>query len=112
MHEFLTLAAGARKRRFRADIRAGEYILVETGRRGGRMRLSWSDYKKMIAFFRNKGFFPLGNGTGGVKAGGLGEYFQSQLKKSPRYASHFAALMVHLKDAKVVSVRPIALRIL
>jgi hypothetical protein len=47
-----------------------------------------------------------------LKEGGLGEYFQDVLKKSPRYASHYAAIMVYLRDAKVVHDRPITLRII
>jgi hypothetical protein len=112
MEDLLTLSQGGRKRRFRADIRAGEYIKVETGRKGNGTSLAWSDYKKMIGLFRGRGFFPLGNGIDALKPGGLGEYFAVSLKKSPRYASHYAAVMVYLKDAKVVRENPLTLRIL
>ena len=30
-----------------------------------------------------------------VKPGGLGEYFRDQLGKSPKFASHFASIMVN-----------------
>jgi len=112
MQELLTLAPGDKKKRFRVDIVAGEHILIETGRKHNGVSVSWQDYKKMIGFFRQKGFFPIGNQIESLKEGGLGEYFQDVLKKSPRYASHFAAVMVYLKDAKVVHDRPITLRII
>jgi len=112
MQDLLTLAPGNRKRRFRAEISAGERIRIETGHKGSGVTVSWSDYKRMVSFFRGRGFFLLGNRIDDVKAGGLGEYFRDRLKKSPRYASHFAAIMVHLKDAKVVRDRPLTLRII
>lgn len=112
MQELLTLAPGDKKRRFKADIVAGERIRIETGRKHTGFSVSWQEYQKMVAFFRPKGFFPLGNRLDSLKEGGLGEYFLVVLKKSPRYASHFAAVMVYLKDAKVVHERPITLRII
>jgi len=112
MQELLTLAPGDKKRRFRADIVAGERIAIETGRKHNGVSVSWQEYKKMVGFFRPKGFFPIGNQLDSLKEGGLGEYFQDVLKKSPRYASHYAAVMVYLKDAKVVHDRPITLRII
>ena len=112
MQELLTLAPGDKKRRFRVDIVAGERIAIETGRKHNGISVSWQEYKKMVSFFRPKGFFPLGNQVDSVKEDGLGEYFQNVLKKGPRYASHFAAVMVYLKDAKVVHDRPITLRII
>jgi hypothetical protein len=112
MQELLTLAQGDKKKHFKADIVAGERILIETGRKHNGVSVSWQEYKKMISFFRPKGFFPLGSQMDSVKEGGLGEYFQEVLKKSPRYASHYAAVMVYLKDAKVVKERPLTLRII
>jgi hypothetical protein len=112
MQELLTLAPGDKKRRFKAEIIAGERIRIETGRKHNGVSLSWQEYKKMVSFFRQKGFFPLGNQIDSVKEDGLGEYFRDVLKKSPRYASHFAAIMVYLRDAKVVHDRPITLRII
>jgi hypothetical protein len=112
MQELLTLAQGDRKRRFNADIAAGERIRIETGRKHNGVCVSWQEYKRMVAFFRPKGFFLLGNRIDSVREGGLGEYFRDVLKKSPKYASHFAAIMVYLRDAKVVHDRPITLRII
>lgn len=112
MQELLTLAPGDRKKRFRVEILAGEWIRIETGRKGNGIKMSWQDYKKMIAFFRCRGFFPLGNGVDDVRPGGLGEYFRDRLKKGSRYASHFAAVMVYIRDAKVVREHPITLRII
>lgn len=112
MQELLTLASGERKRRFKADIIAGEHIKVETGRKHNGVSITWLEYKKMVSFFRDKGFFPMGSQTGSVKKGSLGEYFKDVLKKSPRYACHYAAIMIYLRDAKVVNQRPIALRII
>jgi hypothetical protein len=112
MQELLTLAPGDKKRRFRVEIVAGDRILIETGRKHNGVSVSWQDYKKMVSFFRPKGFFLLGNRIDSLKEGGLGEYFTDVLKKSPRYASHYAAVMVYLRDAKVVHDRPITLRII
>jgi hypothetical protein len=112
MQELLTLAPGDKKRRFRVEIIAGERIRIETGRKNNGVSVSWQDYKRMIYFFRPKGFFLLGNQIDSVKEDGLGEYFRDVLKKSPKYASHFAAVMVYLRDAKVVHDRPITLRII
>ncbi|MFZ2456094.1 MAG: hypothetical protein WAX07_06430 [Candidatus Altiarchaeia archaeon] len=112
MQELLTLAPGDKKRRFKADIVAGECIRIETGRKHNGASISWQEYKRMVAFFRPKGFFPLGSRIDSLKEGGMGEYFQDVLKKSPRYASHYAAVMVYLKDAKVVHDRPLTLRII
>jgi hypothetical protein len=112
MQDLLTLAPGVRKRRFRAEISAGERIRIETGHKGSGVTVSWSDYKRMVSFFRAKGFFLLGNRIDEVRSGSLGEYFKYRLKKSPKYASHFAAIMVYLKDAKVVGEKPLTLRII
>ena len=112
MQELVTLAPGERKRRFRVEIIAGERITIDTGRKHNKASISWAEYKKMVAFFRPKGFFPLGSHADPPKEGSMGEYFQKVLKKSPRYASHYAAIMVYLRDAKVVHERSIALRII
>lgn len=112
MQELLTLSTGERKRRFRAEIVAGERISIETGRKHNRASITWAEYKRMVAFFRPRGFFPLGSHADPPKEGSMGEYFQKVLKKSPRYASHYAAIMVYLRDAKVVHERPITLRII
>jgi hypothetical protein len=111
MRDLCTLGPHGKRKGFRFDILAGEWIRVETGRKGHGITVSWPDYKRMVSFFRGRGLFLLGNQVDKVKAGSLGEYFLVHLKKSPRYASHYAAVMVYLKDAKVVREHPLTLRI-
>ncbi len=111
MRDLCTLGPHGKRKGFGFDILAGEWIRVETGRKGHGIAVSWSDYKRMVSFFRGRGLFLLGNRADKVKSGSLGEYFSVHLKKSPRYASHYAAVMVYLKDAKVVKEHPLTLRI-
>jgi len=47
-----------------------------------------------LKHFSNREWFPLGNKIDEVKPGGLGEYFKNVLKTSPKFASHFASVLV------------------
>lgn len=94
MEELWTLGSGKRKRKFKADFRSGDFLTIKTGKLSYGMKLSRSDYGDMIEYFRGREEFRLGNQIDNVYKGGLGEYFQKELKKSPKYASHFARILV------------------
>ncbi len=95
-HIFLeTLAKGNRKKSFRADI-GEKYIKIYTGTKNSSERFANDLIEDCLNYFAHKDWFILGNAIDGVKPGGLGDYFKNTLKMSPKYASHFASLMVGL----------------
>ena len=57
------------------------------------VHFTFNDVGKILNRFQNKGWFVLGNQVDNVKDGGLGDFIKSNLKKSPKYASHVAAYL-------------------
>lgn len=61
---------------------------------GPQVHLSDAELDDIISHFRGRGWFPLGASMTSPTPGGLGEYFRRILGKTPRYSSHFAAVLV------------------
>ena len=94
-----TLAKGNRKKSFRAEI-GEDYIDIHTGAKNSSARFTKVLIEDCLDYFSDNDWFILGNAIDGVKPGGLGDYFKNTLKMSPKYASHFASLMVELGRLK------------
>ncbi len=90
-----TLSKGKRKREFSAII-GEDYIDIFTGALNSSARFTKTLIEDCLVSFSDKDWFLLGNVIDAVKPGGLGDYFKNTLKMSPKYASHFASLMVEL----------------
>jgi len=70
-------------------------ITICTGPEGkSKVYLSNMEIEMCLKHFADKGWFLLGNSVDNITPGGLGDYFYKELKQSPKFASHFAALMV------------------
>lgn len=92
---YWTLGYGRKARRFWAHINE-EGITVFTGAEGQTpLFLSVHNIESCLAHFRVAGWFLLGNTIDDVKPNSLGEYFRGVLKASPKFASHFAAILVN-----------------
>lgn len=91
---YYTLGAGRKAKQFWAFIdENGLYIL--TGPEGRtQFLINHKQIEKCLSHFSGIGWFPLGNAVDNLKAGGLGEYFRDIFKTSPKFASHFASMMV------------------
>lgn len=91
---YFTLGVGRKAKQFWAFVdENGLYIL--TGLEGKtQLCLTNSQIERCLSHFRSKGWFLLGNAVDNVKAGSMGEYFRETLKTSPKFASHFASIMV------------------
>ena len=92
---YWTLGVGNKATRFWAYI-SEEGTTVLTGPEGKtRLHLTNQDIESCLTHFRTVGWFPLGNTIDAVKPNGLGEYFKNTLNESPKFASHFAAILVN-----------------
>jgi hypothetical protein len=92
---YWTLGVGKKARPFWAYI-SEEGIKVLTGPKGKTdLYLTNQAIESCLMHFRTAGWFPLGNQIDAVKPNGLGEYFQNIFKKGPKFASHFAAILVN-----------------
>lgn len=91
---YITLGKGNKGRQFWAFIDE-RGITVLTGQKGKTyIHFSHTEVEKFLSHFSEKGWFLLGNAVDNVAPGGLGEYFKVKLRTSPKFASHFSALMV------------------
>ena len=89
-----TLGKGRKAKKFWVDS-SEKGIRVRTGPQGKTcLCLEHLKINECIEHFRKRDWFPLGNKIDEVKENGLGEYFLENLKKSPKFASHFAAVLV------------------
>jgi hypothetical protein len=90
---YLTLGYGDRAKSFWANIDESG-ITVFTGP-GGKTACKFDNeaITACLTHFSNSEWFLLGNAIDNVKAGSLGEYFKVHLKLSPKFASHFAAIL-------------------
>ncbi len=61
--------------------------------RGSRQSLTSAQIEQLLSHFGDR-WFPLGANMTDPPAGGLGHYLLETLRISPRYASHFAAVLV------------------
>jgi len=90
---YLTLGYGDRAKSFWANIDESG-ITIFTGPEGKTAcKLNNEVITTCLNHFSNSSWFLLGNAIDNVKAGSLGEYFKYQLKLSPKFASHFAAIL-------------------
>ena len=88
-----TLAQGARARQF-GYIKELEELTVYTGKDFSTAFCIFdSDIEDMLSYFCGKGWAVLGNQIDAVKFGGIGDYFKSVLKESPKFASHICAYL-------------------
>ena len=97
---YLTLGKGKKAKKFWVTVEDEGYRIF-TGKKGKTsLKLSYKDIELYIKYFRGKGWFLLGNNITNVIPGGLGEYFKDTLKRSPKFASHVAALLVNQRRLK------------
>lgn len=91
---YTTLGYGQKARKFYA-LEQNDYIYIFTGENYTTpQQLHGREIERCIEHFSGTGWFPLGNSIDYVKEGSLGEYFKCKLKVSPKFASHFAAVLV------------------
>lgn len=91
---YRTLGFGGKAKGFGAHIDE-DGIRVLTGPEGRTpLYLSNRDMESCLSHFAAVGWFPLGNQIDKVKENGLGEYFLKVLGVSPKFASHFASILV------------------
>jgi len=94
VNSYMTLGIGEKAKPFKAKI-SEEDITVLTGSEGKTcLSLSNQAIESCLRHFSKTGWFLLGNQIDAVKSNSLGEYFKKILKKSPKFASHFAAILV------------------
>lgn len=93
--ELRTLSNGARSRVF--EWRDEGDLLAVRMPSNVTKRLARSGLDLCLQHFANRGWFQLGASMTDPTPEGLGDYFRTHLRASPRYASHFAAILVHLK---------------
>lgn len=92
--KYWTLGYGNRAKPFWASIDENG-IIVFTGPEGKTaLYLKHKVVEQCLEHFRGRGWFPMGNNVTSITPGGLGEYFREKLLKSPKFASHFAAMLV------------------
>jgi hypothetical protein len=91
---YWTLSIGKRAKPFWAYV-SEDGIKILTGPEGRtKLFLTNSTIESCLRHFSKAGWFLLGNQIDAVKPNSLGEYFKKILKKSPKFASHFAAIFV------------------
>ncbi|NJD01808.1 MAG: hypothetical protein FIA99_04250 [Ruminiclostridium sp.] len=91
---YMTLGYGDKAKKFRAIVDKNG-ITFFTGQDGRTQCFLLSkDIEQCISYFKDKGWFLLGNNITDIKPGGLGEYFKNVLKVGAKLASNFAAVMV------------------
>jgi hypothetical protein len=92
---YCTLGKGKKAKCFWARI-MDDGIHIRTGENMNSAEfLSSTQIKNCLLAFKNSEWFPLGNNITNIEVGGLGECFKNVLHKSPKYASHFAAIWVN-----------------
>ncbi len=90
---YWTLGKGKGAKLFRADV-GDKGIAIYCGDAfSAKCWLTHAEIIDMLKHFENRDWFPLGNCIDNVKPGGLGEYFKDILKKSPKFASHYASIL-------------------
>jgi len=94
MNKMYTLSKDARAREF-GYLEEDEGLMIFTGSNlETEFYISDNDIEQMLFYFSNKDWFVLGNQIDDVKPNGLGDYFKSELRASPKFASHVAAYLV------------------
>jgi hypothetical protein len=95
MEEIKTLSFGANAAIFEAEV-VGEYIMIIMGpTKQTLMKFRLSDVDKIIAHFQQKDWFRFDGSMERTIPGGLRYFFETELKRPPKLASHVAAWMVH-----------------
>jgi hypothetical protein len=96
----MTLGRGRKSRAFlwKKDARG---ISVITGNWGSKERMTRYEVAQCLDHFQGCGWFPLDVSMTRARPGGLGHYLRSTCGISPRFASHFAAVLCH--EGKLVS---------
>lgn len=93
--QYWTLAKGKKSKVFWGSVEENG-IRIFTGPSGEtECFLDHSEVDRMLQYFSDKGWFLLGNNVDNVKSASMGEYFQNILHKSPKFASHYAAILVN-----------------
>lgn len=95
MKELCTLAKGGRSRIFGYDETADKVVFFTGSNLDSTYNISSKAIEELLIFFREKGWFMLGNQVDNIKPNGLGDYFKSVLGDSPKYASHLASYLVN-----------------
>ena len=89
-----TLGAGKKSKNFFVQI-GEDGIRVLTGqKRETDLYLTNQQIESFLNHFSTNGWFLLGNNIADLKDDSLGEYFKNTLKRSAKFASHFAAILV------------------
>jgi hypothetical protein len=95
METFKTLSSGANAAIFEAEV-VGEYIIIKMGpAKLTTMKFKLSDVNKIIAHFKSRDWFRFDGSMERTVPGGLRHFFETELKRPPKLASHVAAWMVH-----------------
>lgn len=94
MEKMYTLARGGRARLFGYNENNIELQILTGQDFESKFYISHKEIAELLEYFKTKGWFILGNQIDNVKPNGLGDYFKTILKVSPKYASHIAAYLV------------------
>lgn len=92
---YWTLGSGKKSKPFWAYMENNGIKILTGQKRKTELFLSNQNIESCLKHFSTIDWFPLGNTIDNIKPNGLGEYFKNTLKKSPKFASHYAAILVH-----------------
>jgi hypothetical protein len=95
MEEIKTLSYGANAKKFEAEI-LGDHIKIIMGpTKQTMMKFKVKDIDRIIAHFQDRDWFRFDGSMEKTTPGGLRHFFEMELKRPPKLASHVAAWMVY-----------------
>jgi hypothetical protein len=95
MEEIKTLSYGANATKFEAEIYDGNIMIIMGPTKGTLMKFKVSDIDRIIDHFKDRDWFRFDGSMEKTTPGGLRHFFEAELKRPPKLASHVAAWMVH-----------------
>jgi hypothetical protein len=94
MEEINTLSYGAKATKFDAEIFEDNIMMIMGPNKRTLMKFKVSDIDKIIAHFKDRDLFLFDGSMENTTPGGLRHFFETELKRPPKLASHVAAWMV------------------
>lgn len=95
MEQIKTLSYGANATKFDAEIFGDNIKIIMGPTKRTSMKFKVSDIDRIIAHFKDRDWFRFDGSMERTTPGGLRHFFEMELKRPPKLASHVAAWMVH-----------------
>lgn len=95
MEEIKTLSFGTKAVKFEAETIGGNLVIIMGPTKQTQMKFKLSDVDRIITHFKDRGWFRFDGSMERTIPGGLRHFFETELKRPPKLASHVAAWMVH-----------------